>query len=311
MRRCLALGLLSLLCGYAVHAQTAPASEPSQTVAPTADKPLPKVDDLIATAKARQSANEELRKSYTCRQTVVADEFDSHGNKKGTHTDEYEVWDVQNVEIHQHVAHDGNPLPPDQAKKEQERVDKEVASVKDGSHKGSRGNVALSVTNLLKVTTFSNERRETVNGRPTIHFDYTGDPDAKASDIGQEVMKKLTGELWLDEEDAAVVRLEGKLKENFHVAGGLLVNVKAGSWFRMNTIHLNGEIWFVEHLQAHADGRFLLFKGFNGDANITFSDYRKMRTGVTILPGSRVIGEDGKPVPEPEPEQPKAPGVPK
>ena len=165
------------------------------------------------------------------------------------------------------------------------------------------------MSNLLKVTTFSNERRELVNGRPTIHFDYTGDPSAKASDMAQEVMKKLTGELWLDEEDATVVRLQGKLKDNFHVGGGLLVNVKAGSWFDMNTAHLNGEIWFVQHLQAHADGRFLLFKGFNGDANITFSDYRKMKTGVTILPGSQVIGEDGKPIVEPE--APKTPAVPK
>ena len=50
-------------------------------------------------------------------------------------------------------------------------------------------------------------------------------------------------------------------------------------------------------MQAHADGRILLLKGFDGDANFTFSDYRKMKTSVTILPGSQVIGEDGKPIP--------------
>ncbi len=283
--------------------------------ADASEKPLPKMEDLIARVKAHQTASEELRKSYTYKQTVVADEFDSHGNKKGTHTDEFQEWMVKDVSLRQHLAHDGKPLPPDQAQKEQARVDKEIAAIKDGSYKKPGRNVTIGVTNLLKVATFSNERRVMVDGRPTIQFDYRGDPDAKAADMGQQVMKRLTGELWIDEDDAAIARLQGKLSENFHVAGGLLVNVKAGSFFDLKTGRVNGEIWFLQHMQAHADGRFLLFKGFDGDANITFSDYRKMKTSVTILPGSQVIGEDGKPIPnlvvEPEaPAKPTPPAVP-
>ena len=267
------------------------------------------MEDLIARVKAHQAATEELRRSYTYKQTVVADEFDSHGNKKGTHTDEYQEWMVKDVSLRQHLAHDGKPLGADQAAKEQARVDKEIASIKDGSYKRRNDGAAVGVTNLLKVAIFSNERRVNANGRPTIQFDYTGDPKAKASDLGQEIMKKLSGELWIDEDDAAVLRLQGKLNENFHVAGGLLVNVKAGSQFELTTHRVNGEIWFLQHLTAHADGRFLLFKGFDGNADFTFSDYRRMKTSVTILPGSQVIGEDGQPIPNLAVE-PDAPAVP-
>src|SRR5579875_838854 len=194
--RCGLVLTFCLLWATSIAAQTSPQPQQADVSTAQADKPLPKIDDLITTAKARQSENEELRKSYTCKQTVVADEFDSHGNKKGSHADEYQVWTVQHVEIHQHVTHDGKPLPPDQAQKEQARVDKEVAEIKSGNRKEPKGNVALSVSNLLQVTTFTNERRVEVNGRPTIQFDYTGDPKAKASDMGQEIMKKLSGELW-------------------------------------------------------------------------------------------------------------------
>ncbi len=325
MRRFLAPALLSfsLFC-LAVRAQTAaPQASPekpqssgqteqgeAKAVVPL-DKPLPRMDDMIARVKAHTVASEDLRKSYTYKQTVVADEFDSHGNKKGTHTDEYQGWMVKDVTLRQHLAHDGKPLPPDQEQKEQDRVNKEIASIKEGGYNRRPNGPTLSVANLLKVATFFNERRVDVNGRPTIQWDYTGDPKAKASDLGEEVMKKLTGELWVDEEDAAVVRMRGKLNENFHVAGGLLVNVKAGSWFDLYTHHVNGEIWFVQHLQAHADGRFLLFKGFDGDANVTFSDYRKMKTSVTILPGSQVVDEDGKPIPglQVEPDTPVQPPI--
>ena len=283
--------------------QPQPQLEPQQALKqaeepPAADaKPLPKMEDMIAHAKARQALTEDLQKTYTYKQTALADEFDSHGNKKGTHTDEYQEWMVKNVTVQQHLSHDGKPLSPDEARKEQDRVDKEVASIKNGSYKGRNGNIRVSVSALLQVATFSNERRVDVNGRPTIEFDYHGNSEAKASDLFQEVMKKVTGELWLDEEDAAVVRLDGKLDENFHIAGGLLVNVKAGSSFELTNAHINGEIWFLQHLEAHGDGRILLFKGFDGNANFTFSDYRKMKTSVTLLPGSQVIGEDGKPIP--------------
>jgi hypothetical protein len=104
-------------------------------------------------------------------------------------------------------------------------------------------------------------------------------------------MRELTGTLWVDERDSAIVRLSGRLQENFHVGGGLLVNVKKGSWFDFTQAPVNGEIWFPRQFMAHVDGRFLLLKGFNGDARDTFSDYRKLKTSITILPGTRLADD--------------------
>lgn len=255
------------------------------------------MDELIARMKTRATLVADLNKNYTFKETIVADDFDSHGNKKGTHTDEYQVWYVKNVEVQQHLSHDGKPLKEDDERKEQERVNKKVASIKDGSYKPPKGNVGISVAGLMKVVTFTNERRTEINGRPTIMFDYTGDPHAKTAVLTDEIMKRLKGQVWLDEQDAALVRLQGTLAENFHVAGGLLVNVKAGSWFDYYTLRINDEVWFPKTFDAHVDGRILLLKGFDGDAHMTFSEYRKMKTTVTLLPGSQVIDETGKPIP--------------
>ena len=88
-------------------------------------------------------------------------------------------------------------------------------------------------------------------------------------------MRQLAGTLWVDERDNAIVRLNGSLQQNFHVGGGLLVNIKKGSWFDFTEAPVNGEIWFPSEFTAHVDGRFLLVKGFDGDGRDTFSDYRK------------------------------------
>ena len=278
--------------------QAGSANQGAQTVADAA-KSLPAMDDLLATAKARQAAVEDLRKTYTYVETETGDELDSHGNKKGTQSDAYQVWMVKGVTVRQHLAHNGQPLRPEEDKKEQDRVDKEVASIKDGSYKANKGNVSVSIATLLKVVTFSNERRVEINGRPTIVFDYRGNPEAKGGDLGLEIMKKLTGQVWLDEKDAALLRMQGTLAENFRVAGGLLVNVKAGSWFDLTTEQINGEIWFPQLLKAHVDGRILLFKGFNGEGRVTYGDYRKMKTSVTILAGSQRVDGDGHPIATP------------
>ena len=73
------------------------------------------------------------------------------------------------------------------------------------------------------------------------------------------------------------------------------MNIKKGSWFDFTQTPVNGEIWFPAEFTAHVDGRFLLVKGFNGDARDTFSDYRKMRTSVTILPGTQILDDADTP----------------
>jgi hypothetical protein len=149
-----------------------------------------------------------------------------------------------------------------------------------------------------------------IDARPTIRFDYQGNPNAKASGIAEELMKKLDGTIWIDEKDAAPVRITAHLRENYHIAGGLVANVKAGSHVEVEVSHIHNEVWFTTHVSAHGDGRVLLFKGFDFNSDVTFSDYRKMKTTVTLEPGSQVIDNNGRPIPNLEVEPSPAPNPP-
>ncbi|HZQ42390.1 MAG TPA: hypothetical protein VFA99_04025 [Acidobacteriaceae bacterium] len=319
MHRRVLAGVLCLFpCILAAAPQTPapPASFPStaDTASADAPTPLPDIETLLARVRARYDALESLRKTYVCTMTQVADEFSSNGSKK-THTDVYQAFYVANTEVLQLISRDGKPLSPDDAQKEQERVDKRVAKLKSQQNKPAKDQVHLSASRLLKLATFSNPRRELLYGRPTLVFDYTGDPHAPAKDLSDQIMRELAGTIWVDERDSAIVHLTGHLEENFHVAGGLLVNIKKGSWFDFTQAPVNGEIWFPSQFTAHVDGRFLLFKGFNGNARDTFSDYRKLKTSMTILPGAKVVTEStdsnaAPPSPEPGTPQPDAPPQP-
>lgn len=317
MYRRVPAAIVPLLIAYSFAAAQQTSPSPKTNDAPDASlvssAPLPDIQTVISRVRARALALEGLRKNYICTMTMTADEFSSNGSKK-THTDQYQVFYVGNTEVDQHVARDGKPLSPADAAKEQQRVDKLVAKLKSQQQKPEKDQVVISASGLLKVATFSNPRRELINGRPTLVFDYQGNPSAKADNLGQEVMRRLAGTLWIDERDDALLRFKGTLQENFHVAGGLLINIKKGSWFDSTFAPVHGEIWFPALTTAHVDGRFLLLKGFSGDGRQTFSDYRKLTTSVTILPGTQVLDES-QPAPqnaaEPTPSASAPPAAPK
>lgn len=287
------------------HAQLSPPAAAAHKSSPqTAEfsAPLPDIHTLVARVRARYMSLENLRKSYIFTVTQVADEFSADG-RKSTHTDQYQAFFAGDTELLQHLARDGRPLSPEAAQKEQRRIDKRIAEIKAHQQQPDKDSIRPSVSELLKVATFSNPRRELIDGRPTLVFDYKGDPKAEATDLSQQIMRHLAGTLWIDERDSAILRLNGVLQQNFRVAGGLLVNIKKGSWFDLTQTRVNSEIWFPKVSLVHVDGRFLLIKGFHGDAHDSFSDYRRMRTTVTILPGSRVVANDaaGGPIPSGNP----------
>ena len=268
-----ALAGLTLLAASFAVAQQPQSPAPSTDAAAATDAPLPDIQTVLARVRARYIALESLRKTYICTVTQVADDFSSNGSKK-THTDQYQAFYVNNTQVLQHISRDGQPLSPEDADKEQKRVDKLAEKLKSHQNKPSKDEVNLSATGLLKVAAFTNPRREVIDGRPTLVFDYKGNPDAKAADLGDQIMRDLSGTLWVDEHDNAILRLNGSLEQNFHVGGGLLV------------------------------------KGFTGDGRDTFSDYRKLKTSVTILPGTQVLEEDKVPTPStPQPDSTTPPAT--
>ena len=96
-----------------------------------------------------------------------------------------------------------------------------------------RGNDVVTVSRLLELGAFTNARRVTVNGRPTIAVDYTGDPRTKTENRMEGVIRDMAGTAWVDEEDQMLVRAEGRFVNDFKIGGGLLANIHKGTNFSL------------------------------------------------------------------------------
>jgi hypothetical protein len=317
------LSLAVVFCATTIlaQAQSTVAPPTPQTSAPQIDastKLLPPLRELLLEVERNERTSEILRKNYTYHVHLEEQDLDGKGNPKKTTVTDSESITIEGVRIDRVVAKDGKPLNPDEAKKENERVDKEIAKAKErkqknedkGNETTSRGDAVITVSRILELGNFTNPRRVDYNGRPTILADYAGDPNAKTRNAAEGVIRDLVGRVWIDERDRVLVRGEGQFLRDFKIGGGLVLSIHKGFSFTFTTIKINDEVWLPSTVDAQGSARILLFDGVHGRIHLVASDYRKFRTSTTIIPTSATIGADGEIIPNPTaspaPAQPSA-----
>ncbi len=260
--------------------------------------------------ETHQKASETIQKDYLYHEVATAQETDGHGGVKKTETKEFDVFWLNGVEVQKLVKKDGKDLNADEQKKESERIDKEVARVKErrskadakGEETDSHGHEEVTVSRFLELGSFTNPRRVKLNGRDTIAVDYEGDPKAKTRNRFEDVIRDLAGTIWVDEEDRSISRIEGRFLRPFKIGGGLVVNIKQDTSFAMEQRKINDEVWLPARVDGKGAARAMLFFSFNGNIRVLNSDYRKFKATSTILPGMSTVEEpstDGGTAPQP------------
>jgi hypothetical protein len=298
--------LTLLLCALSGAAQ--PQAEPSP------DKPMPDIPSLMHDVETRQRAAETIQKDYIYRNFIQFDNLDSHGAMKKSTSLEGEVFWINGVRVGRMLSKDGKNLTADETRKEEERVDKSVAKASarrdkadaQGKETDSRGHDEVTFSRMIELGTFSEPRRETVNGRPTIVVEYMGNPKAKTRSYDEGVFRELAGTVWVDEQDKVIQHIEGHFDHDFKIAGGMAVDVKKGTWFRATFAKINDEVWLPAATEADGHARYLVFLSLNGHFKGHTSDYRKFKATSTILPGVTTIDPSAVPGP-PTTEDPGTP----
>jgi hypothetical protein len=246
---------------------------------------LPDAATMLREVEAHQKQLDKMREDYTFRAVQTTRQLDSSGNTKKVETEEHEVFFVNGQQIEKLVRKDGTDLTPEQARKEQDRVNKEVLKIsKPGYTNPNRDDITVS--RLLQIVTFSRPRRVGLNGRDTIAFDFAGDPHAKTHGRGEDALKKVSGTIWIDEADREVSRMSATLDENYHVGFGLLASVAKGSNVVFDQALIRNEAWLPTAIAVHLQARALLVAGIRAEIDIRFDQYKKFQTDAQQQPGA-------------------------
>jgi hypothetical protein len=246
---------------------------------------LPDAATMLREVEAHQKQLDKVRENYTFRSVTTTRQLDSSGNTKKVETEEHEVFFVNGHRVQKLVRKDGKDLSPDQARKEQDRVNKEVLKITQPGYRDPDKD-EITVSRLLQIVVFSRPRRVQLNGRDTIAFDFAGDPHAKTHGRDEEALKKVSGTIWVDEADREVSRMSATLDENYHVGFGLLASVAKGSNMVFDQALIRNEAWLPTAVALHLQARAFLVAGFRAEIEIRFDQYKKFQTDAVQQPGA-------------------------
>jgi hypothetical protein len=138
----------------------------------------------------------------------------------------------------------------------------------------------------LKAFDLAPSGTENLQGRKALMFVVTPRPDYVPKNSDLSVLKKIKGKVWVDETEAQIMRAEIEFIDDFKLGAGFLAKLNRGSTLKVWQRKVNDEAWFPHHSEVVANGRILVFKGFNLKLVNDFSNYRKFETHVNIVPAT-------------------------
>ncbi len=255
----------------------------------TQSPPIPDIATLMHQVQQHQRDLEQTRDSYAFRERQTIEELDRNGNVKKTETRELQVFFVNSHQIERLVAKSGAPLSPSDEAKEAERVKREIEKAQKtppGQMTDSSGQP--SVGRMLAIERFSNARRVTLDNRTMLAFDFVGDPDAKTHGIAEDACKRLSGTIWIDEQDRQVRRVEARLNDGYKLGFGLFALSK-GSSFVFDQKLVNNELWLPTGTAIHVEARAAGFLNYRANIHMVDDEYRRFHADAEQKDGTPPI----------------------
>jgi hypothetical protein len=269
---------------------------------PSEGRPLPDIAKLLFDIDKNQKAVEQILKQYTCHLSEEEEKTDSNGQITSRSVKEYDVFYIGDDDVRHVLSKDGKPLEGDEKKKEDARFSKdfddkkkkqaELANDPKKQAKAEQEEQA-QISDFLRAEKFTNPRRELFRGQEVIVFDFGANPDYKPKNMIENLVQKLVGVIWVDEQARDVVRLEARFSDNFKIGGGILASLSKGSNFVFEQTLVNNEVWLPSYAEVHASAR-LVFLKVKANQIDRFSDYKKFSSEVK-LGASTPLTETPKP----------------
>jgi hypothetical protein len=257
---------------------------------------FPDTDRLMSHVAQHQKQLETLLDQYTCTYKTTVYTLDKAGSIRSHHTDIYYITPTPYEVFMLHINHDGSPMSKENLQRQENKIQHKIQTYDRKATKNSdaRSKAALLFGDIILKSQFSPLRREEVNGTPTIAYSFSPkSPRVRRGSSDEKIASDMKGTMWIDVEDAEVVRLEFSSAAPLGLS--LFVDVKNFQGF-VEQRKVRGEIWLPSHQELVAQGREL-FKGFRIRQVSEFTDYLKATTDVfqQIHSSNPVAGDGVKP----------------
>jgi hypothetical protein len=258
--------------------------------------PPEQIRELLLRAEEKDIQNDKQQRDYTYVERTEEHKLDAKGGVKKVESRTVEVLEIYGEEVERRTAKDDKPLSPDEAKKEDDKIQKIIDKRKNESEddrrkrlekeEKSRDEDRKFVLEIADAYNFRLVGSEVVDGHDTWVLEGEPRPGYEPKQHDARLLSKFKGRVWIDKAEAQWVKLDVTAIDTISF-GLVLARIHKGTHAVIELTRVNDEVWLPKRLQLHFDARLALFKSYDEDVDQTYHDYKKFRTDTRIT----VIGE--------------------
>ena len=248
--------------------------------------------EVVRRATEVDRRNAQIARNYTFLQRQEKRETDSSGKVKSV---ESETWDITLQEgspYRRLIARNDQPLSEKEQKKEEEkrRASDELRRKETPEQRQRRiaewerrqQQRREPLKELPDAFNFTLVREESLNGGQAYVIDATPKPGYRPKLASASYFPKVKARLWIDKNDYQWIKVEVESLETVSF-GGIVVRMAKGSRLVLEQERVNNEVWLPKRVSFSGAFRILLVKGYRGEFNITFRDYKKFQADSRVL----------------------------
>jgi hypothetical protein len=234
---------------------------------------------------------DELSQEYIQREEEH--KLDGKDQVKSSESKTYEIMVLYEEPVRKLIAKDDKPLSESDAGKEDEKVQKVIEKRKNESDNDRQKRLEKQnkeqeegrqfVKEIADAYNFRFVGEENLEGRKALVIDADPRPGYEPHMKDAKFLPKFHFRVWVDEAEKQWVKLDIQCIDTVSV-GLFLLRLHKGSNIQIEQVRVNDEVWLPRHVALKLDARLALLKGLNISEDVTFSDYKKFRTGTKIVP---------------------------
>jgi hypothetical protein len=260
----------------------------------------------LAVSAFAQDAREIVRRSieldqanwlrmadYTWVGRSVERHFDSHNRVTSEHREAWETFILDGQPFRRMLERDGKPLPPDEERKQQQKLDKDTARLEKetpaekqrraADYDKARRHDRAFLLEVPDAYDFRLEGNDQVDGHDVWVISGTPKPGYRPKSRDGAALLKIHGKMWIEKAGYQWVRIEAQTTETISF-GIFLARLNPGAKLVLEQTRVNDEVWLPKREYMSGSGRIGLVKRVAEDDEITWNDYKKFQVNSTVVP---------------------------
>jgi hypothetical protein len=253
-----------------------------------------------------QDAREIVRKSVELDQTNwlrmkdytwIAHEsernLDSGGVVKSEKTQTWETLVLSGEPHRRMLERDGHPLPPDDQRKEQAKLDRVSAKLVNETPEQRQRRIADYqkrrekerdfLREIVDLYDFKLEGEQQVDGHAAWVIAATPKTGYQPQRRDARPLLKIRGKIWIDKAEYQWVRLEAETMDTISY-GLFIARLNPGAKLVFEQTRVNDEVWMPKRESVSGSGRLGLVKKISLEQELNWSNYRKFQVESKVVP---------------------------